>query len=186
MALVNGEYIMRHMGTGEEYGLRQMIDHCCINSGVVSLKVLEIGSYRGESSDIMMSTGKVETLTCVDPWMNGYDDADMASYLTPMTEIERQFDLKVFKYGTRVTKVKNKSSNVYNTFSDETFDVVYIDGDHTYEGCKLDIVNYLPKVRKGGFLCGHDVHCEGVQKAIIETISGIDGYFPDSSWVKQV
>jgi len=37
-------------------------------------------------------------------------------------------------------------------------DFVYIDGDHSYEQCKKDIINYLPLVRSGGILAGHNYH----------------------------
>lgn len=36
------------------------------------------------------------------------------------------------------------------------FDLVIIDGDHSYEAVKEDVKNYLPKLRKGGFLVLHD------------------------------
>ena len=37
-----------------------------------------------------------------------------------------------------------------------TFDLVFIDGDHTYEATKQDIAIWWPRVRSGGLLCGHD------------------------------
>ena len=36
------------------------------------------------------------------------------------------------------------------------FDFVWIDGDHSYEQCKKDILNYLPLVKKPGICGGHD------------------------------
>jgi len=41
------------------------------------------------------------------------------------------------------------------------FDVVFIDGDHSYEGVVADIEAYMPYVRDGGMLCGHDYYREG-------------------------
>lgn len=41
-------------------------------------------------------------------------------------------------------------------FPDEYFDLVYIDADHTYEGCKRDIEDWYPKVKTGRFLMGDD------------------------------
>jgi hypothetical protein len=45
---------------------------------------------------------------------------------------------------------------VVNRIPDEFFDVVYIDADHTYEGCKQDIVDWYPKMKVGGCLTGDD------------------------------
>ena len=48
------------------------------------------------------------------------------------------------------------SFDVVKEFPDEYFDFIFIDADHTYEGCKGDILDWYPKVKKGGVLCGHD------------------------------
>ena len=37
-----------------------------------------------------------------------------------------------------------------------SLDLVYIDADHGYQAVKDDIDAWLPKIRKGGILCGHD------------------------------
>jgi hypothetical protein len=41
-------------------------------------------------------------------------------------------------------------------FPDESLDLVFIDGNHGYSHVKQDIRAWLPKVRPGGVLCGHD------------------------------
>jgi hypothetical protein len=42
------------------------------------------------------------------------------------------------------------------SFPERHFDFVFIDADHSYEGCRNDIAAWKGKVRPGGWLCGHD------------------------------
>lgn len=41
-------------------------------------------------------------------------------------------------------------------FTDKSFDLVYIDADHSYQNVSNDITAWLPKVKPNGVLCGHD------------------------------
>lgn len=46
-----------------------------------------------------------------------------------------------------------------NQYGDGFVDILYIDGDHTYEGVKQDYEMYSPLVRPGGIIILHDI-CE--------------------------
>jgi len=48
------------------------------------------------------------------------------------------------------------SHEAVENFPDGYFDLVYIDGDHSYEGCKQDLEDWWPKVKKGGLFLGDD------------------------------
>ena len=53
----------------------------------------------------------------------------------------------------------------------ESLDVAFIDGDHSYEGVKLDIELTLPFCHSGTLLIMHDtVACEGVQRVWKELV----------------
>ena len=53
---------------------------------------------------------------------------------------------------------------------------------------KQDIINYLPKVKKGGIIGGHDYvnggHLKGVYDAVNEIFGTPDKTFKDGSWIK--
>ncbi len=83
--------------------------------------------------------------------------------------------------------IKALSSIAANELDDGSMDLIFIDGDHTYEGCKSDIVLYTPKLKKGGWMLIHDVHkggggaFPGVERSVKE-LWGDDYYFiPDES-----
>jgi len=52
--------------------------------------------------------------------------------------------------------VRKYSFDAVKDFPDEYFDFIFIDADHTYPGISRDIVDWYPKVKKGGVLLGHD------------------------------
>lgn len=48
-----------------------------------------------------------------------------------------------------------------STYPDLHFDFVFIDADHSYEGASSDISAWAPKIKPGGWLCGHDYMMNG-------------------------
>lgn len=46
-----------------------------------------------------------------------------------------------------------------------TLDILFIDGDHTYEGVKQDLANYASMVKSGGRIILHDV-CSGYDPGV--------------------
>ena len=51
---------------------------------------------------------------------------------------------------------------------DSSLDWVYLDADHSYAGCLADLIAWVPKVRYGGIVSGHDYNAPqyGVTKAV--------------------
>ena len=148
--MVNEKSILMRPLDRERQGLLDLISRLGSN-----LIVAEIGSYLGESAKLFLDSGKVKCLYCIDPWINDYDRSDEASYRCPMSDIERLFDERMKPY-SNVEKVKATSKEAVNRFRDAFFDLVYVDGMHTYEAVKQDLTLYCPKIRKGGYLAGHD------------------------------
>jgi len=73
------------------------------------------------------------------------------------------------------------SVEIAAVFPDGTFDVVFIDGDHAYQAVVADIVNWMPKLKPKGLLCGHDFTNKcGVEPAVRELCPGFS-QVPDTS-----
>lgn len=71
--------------------------------------------------------------------------------------------------------VREWSTDAAARFPAADFDFVFLDGDHTYAGVSADIAAWLPKVRPGGVLCGHDYKEKwgcGVVQAVNEAFAG--------------
>ena len=55
-----------------------------------------------------------------------------------------------------VTYITGNSHEVRNDIEGK-FDVIFIDGDHTYDGVKKDFELYSDLINKGGIICFHDI-----------------------------
>ena len=82
---------------------------------------------------------------------NFYDDAD---YEKIIRTLFARFDVDF----NRVTLLRDFSTSpaVLSALTSETFHLVYIDGDHTYEGALHDFRTFGPKVVVGGWLVADD------------------------------
>lgn len=179
--IVNKPKILR--GGHFSEGLKDLINYIATDS---PMNMVEVGCYSGESSEIFLKSGKISHINCVDPW----DDEMIASYLknyTPMCIVESVFDSRLKMYEDQFTKYKLTSIDASGLFEDESFDFVYLDGNHEYESIKADIELWLPKIKSGGWLGGHDYYhtFPGVIKAVNEKFGKNIKIFADTSWIYQ-
>lgn len=134
--------------------------------GLPSVAV-EVGVAEGNSSKDFLNNG-LQKLYSVDAWMKlpqrgdgGYDqDWHDKNYADAVKQ------LSVFK--ERSIIIKGLSHEVSRQFEDETLGMLYLDGDHSYEGVMRDLDAWYPKVVKGGLIAGHDYLSGeyGVQQAV--------------------
>jgi predicted O-methyltransferase YrrM len=166
-------------------GLTDLISHINNIQNTKNLTLVEIGSYIGESTTIFAENFK--KVISIDPYIDDYDLNDPACEHISFNEVYVKF-LDNTKKFNNISQIKKTSDESFSYFDDESIDVLYIDGLHTYEQVKKDIINYLPKVKKGGFICGHDYHKNwpGVIQAIEETLKTVDKVFIDTSWIKNI
>jgi 2-polyprenyl-3-methyl-5-hydroxy-6-metoxy-1,4-benzoquinol methylase len=161
------------------------------NAGIIELVELikpnsvmaEIGSYMGESTEIFLNCKNVKQLFAVDPWSDNYDPILKFEY--PMEEVKKMFFERVGKYEKLDVK-QMTSEEACKMFQDKSLDIVYIDADHRYEAVKKDIKMWLPKIKIGGIICGHDLTTKDVSKAVVEILGDPDVFFRDSSWLFRV
>lgn len=55
-----------------------------------------------------------------------------------------------------ISLYRGPSGHFLSLLPDAYLDFIYIDGDHSYRGIKIDIELARKKVKVGGFICGHD------------------------------
>ena len=148
-------------------------------------EMIEIGSYMGESTMMFASSNLFTTITCIDPHEGEEEFNDIFGYT--WEDVEKEFSLNT-RYFENIIHHKKYSYEIHDIFSDEHYDFIYVDGSHEYEDVKRDLELYLPKVKPGGFIAGHDYmeYFDGVQKAVFEVVGEPEKIFRDYSWIKRV
>lgn len=180
----NSFFIMRPVE--ESYkGLVDMIEYMNKSDRFNPETMIEIGSYVGESTAIFANYFK--KVISIDPFINDYDVNDLVCEHADFDIVYQQFLSNMSKFNN-IQHIRKLSSEAVSSFALESVDFVYIDGCHTYDQVKEDIINYLPVVKKGGFIGGHDYtgNWPQVVKAVNDVLVKVDYTFADGSWVKEI
>jgi hypothetical protein len=117
------------------------------------LHILEVGSWLGASAILwaraIEELGGQGDITCVDPWLPYQGETE------PFDKFTRNVAEAGVAHFIRVRR--GTSDAILPTLSDEGYDLVYVDGDHSYAQVKSDIEHAMPLVRPGGILGGDDL-----------------------------
>lgn len=115
-------------------------------------KVLEVGSCSGVSTYLLAKRVGIQQLDVVD------NESFPACRLRPVFHAMIQGrDLLGDSHGPEATR--------FAEIAPEEYDLVFIDGDHSYAGVKQDAVVFAHLARPGGFIAFHDIQGEaGVQR----------------------
>lgn len=144
-----------------------------------NLTLLEIGTFAGESASIFADYFK--EVTCIDSWC--VENIEKNSPMrTCISEAEKVFD-DLIKKKTNIKKIKGNSLDIEKIIG-KNFDVIYIDGEHSYTNVKADIKAWLPHAKV--FIAGHDYR-RGVNEDVIRAVNEAFGKpnrtFRDWSWI---
>jgi hypothetical protein len=69
-----------------------------------------------------------------------------------------------------ITIIQSDSAEAAVQFEDFSVDALYVDAAHEYEPVCNDLEAWIPKVKKGGILSGHDYQHEPVKRAVDEAM----------------
>lgn len=125
-------------------------------------------------------------MTCVDRWApaepSDREFSETYSNWNHEANYQKFKDFSVEQFPGRVKIMRTSTDEAVKMVADASLDFVFIDADHTYEGCLADIRNWTPKVRSGGLICGHDLNWPSVYKAVRET--GPASLAADNVWLR--
>jgi hypothetical protein len=127
---------------------------------------LEIGVASGWNMHHFLENIPQLDLTGIDPYLP-FNDWNEQEHTHELLQTQYQAALKnISQFKNRARIVKGKSEDLYNTYRDNHFDYIFIDGGHTYESVLSDCNNYYSKVKSGGIFSGHDAILPDVKRAL--------------------
>ena len=170
--------IFTHLTVDEKYKLYVLARDV---SKMQNAIFLEIGSYLGASAVVIASAlSNNSILYCVDTWQNETMDEGLRDTFAEFTENTKTL-------ASRIIPLRGRSEIVASSF-DFPLNFIFFDGDHSYEGIKTDVDNWLPKLVNGGIVVFHDSGwAEGVQQVIKDDIMprcAEYGTLPNMFWAK--
>jgi hypothetical protein len=137
---------------------------------------IEIGIAMGFHVETIAKEFKDLACYGIDPYVP-YDPSDSFNdigKIEPSLSIQTNFDLFCSSVVNRLSKydnfkhIRESSATGHRYFSDESVDLIFVDGDHTYEAVKEDCTMWWNKLKTGGIMCWDDYYWEGVKKAVDE------------------
>ncbi|MBI2810490.1 MAG: class I SAM-dependent methyltransferase [Candidatus Melainabacteria bacterium] len=151
--------------------------------------IAEIGVNKGETSQLFRSLFPAAHLYLIDPWSLTEEYLLSA---TPISRKTRHYEKAYnsvhtqFKDDPQVTILRMPSLEALE--HTPQLDLVFIDANHEYSHVKQDILSWLPKVRPGGILAGHDYEPEipmfsGVKQAVDEIFGNKIMLGKDRLWI---
>lgn len=107
---------------------------------------VEIGSWKGKSASFMgveiINSGKPIKFYCIDDWSLGGTRDNFMKNTAPISSV--------------LNVIEGLSWESARLFSDKSIDFCFIDGAHDYDSVTKDIISFIPKMKPGGLICGHD------------------------------
>lgn len=129
--------------------IRGMMDYEDLYSDMVNRfasgsHFIELGVWFGRSAAFMaveiVNSGKDIKLDVVDNFLK--------SPIDRATNSLSEFDF--------VKVIESSTPEAAKYYDNESLDFVFVDADHSAHGVTMDILAWLPKVKKGGVIAGHD------------------------------
>ena len=148
---------------------------------------VEVGSWLGRSAAYMAveiaRSGKQIQFDCVDTWLGSQVRAEKRHPMVRDNTLYYRFLQNMQPALDYYKPMRMTSVEASSQYQDHSLGFVFIDADHDYDSVYADITAWLPKVRPGGWIGGHDYTWnEGIRRACKELLPN---HIHDGSWSDQ-
>lgn len=137
-------------------------------------KGAEIGVHEGSYARWLLKGIPGLHLIGVDLWESyrGYKDFNKNNLHEAKLKAEKNVE------GFDCELIQGWSNEVADQIPDGSLDFVFIDGNHAYEWVVWDMYKWIPKVRKGGIVYGHDYddYSNNSRRFEMNVMNAVDGW----------
>jgi len=144
---------------------------------------VEVGVWEGVYAEQLCHANPSLHLTCVDSWTQYAAYNQRFKYRHPIEEgggsvmgdaafqsAYEAAERRLRPYGC--TLMREDSLRAAARLPDGSLDFVYLDGNHQFEYVVADLAAWMPKIRVGGVMAGHDYLVERQ----IDVVAAVDGW----------
>lgn len=158
-------------------------------------RFVEVGCWMGKSTVYLaqriLESGKTIALDAVDTWEGSPDEWQHEKALQELAArgktLREVFDENIRRCGVSdvVRAICGRSPEIAEIYPDHSLDFVFIDADHHETAVVADIRAWLPKVRRGGVLAGHDIDLPAVARAVRKALGRVAFRRESTCWVSR-
>lgn len=133
----------------------------------------ELGVAEGKNAERILRKCPNLHLVVVDLWEPQKQNKGPENWADwPHDQHEAAAHARLSRFSGRVDIIKGLTIDAAQAVPDNALDFVFIDADHSEAGVRTDIRCWLPKIKPGGTLLGHDAAWPGVRAAIDDLCPG--------------
>jgi hypothetical protein len=158
------DYIGSHLPLELQQAIQSPTPHLTTRNSLIAelphnAVVAEIGVAQGEFSVDILAITNPSQLYLIDCW----EEQSQAVYPTDLNNVGTALQNSRYNYvkqkfaaNKEVKVIRAYTPDIAQAFPDQFFDWIFLDANHTYDAVKEDLETWLPKIKTGGYLAGHD------------------------------
>ena len=155
-----------YMNVGENWFDFQEVYSKMVKNTISDSHFVEVGSWKGRSATYLaveiINSDKTIKFDCIDTWTGSVEHKNPSSpfFQAELTNDEdwlySQFLDNIKPVKEAINPIRTTSLKAAPLYADESLDFVFIDASHEYKDVIKDLKAWYPKIKKGGYIGGHD------------------------------